>query len=268
MADLLHAVPGRGASIRARRLRRPPRCWRLPRLSRALLRGHCARGRRILALVVDHGPPRGGVQPAQPGRGRVLHLRRGDAWQLRPARHAAIALAGQVSLARAAAALLGMPIWYSAMAAVISALIGAVTIQAAVNARRNAKLRLAQAEVERLAKVAERERIARDLHDVLGHTLSVVVLKSELAQKLIARDAARATRDGGSRADRARRPGRGPQGDHRLPIVGAGQAEIEHVREALVAAGIDATHRGASRCRSRRRRKPRCRSRCAKRPPT
>jgi two-component system, NarL family, sensor histidine kinase DesK len=36
-----------------------------------------------------------------------------------------------------------------------------------------------------LAKVAERERIARDLHDVLGHTLSVITLKSELAGRLL-----------------------------------------------------------------------------------
>jgi two-component system sensor histidine kinase DesK len=36
--------------------------------------------------------------------------------------------------------------------------------------------------------MAERERIGRDLHDLLGHTLSVVALKSELARKLIDRD--------------------------------------------------------------------------------
>ena len=41
---------------------------------------------------------------------------------------------------------------------------------------------------ERLAKAAERERIARDLHDVLGHTLSVIILKSELASRLLDRD--------------------------------------------------------------------------------
>lgn len=54
--------------------------------------------------------------------------------------------------------------------------------------RMNQKLRKANEEVEHLAKVAERERIARDLHDVLGHTLSVITLKSELAGKLIDRD--------------------------------------------------------------------------------
>jgi two-component system sensor histidine kinase DesK len=54
--------------------------------------------------------------------------------------------------------------------------------------QRNERLRLTQAEVDRLARVAERERIARDLHDLLGHTLSVIALKSELARKLAERD--------------------------------------------------------------------------------
>ena len=54
---------------------------------------------------------------------------------------------------------------------------------------------MANDEIEHLAKVAERERIARDLHDVLGHTLSVITLKSELAGKLIDRDPARAGKE-------------------------------------------------------------------------
>ena len=58
--------------------------------------------------------------------------------------------------------------------------------------RQMAIVRRAQEEVEEMAKVAERERIARDLHDVLGHTLSVIALKSELASKLADRDPARA----------------------------------------------------------------------------
>lgn len=40
-------------------------------------------------------------------------------------------------------------------------------------------------EVEQLAVIAERERIARDLHDLLGHTLSSIALKAELAEKLL-----------------------------------------------------------------------------------
>ncbi|MGD0445904.1 MAG: sensor histidine kinase [Edaphobacter sp.] len=61
--------------------------------------------------------------------------------------------------------------------------------------RADFKLRMAQEEIEQLAAVAERERIARDLHDVLGHTLSVIVLKAELAGRLIERDPQRAAQE-------------------------------------------------------------------------
>jgi len=57
------------------------------------------------------------------------------------------------------------------------------------------KLRLANEEIEHIAKVAERERIARDLHDVLGHTLSLITLKAELARKLVDRDLGRAKQE-------------------------------------------------------------------------
>jgi two-component system, NarL family, sensor histidine kinase DesK len=54
--------------------------------------------------------------------------------------------------------------------------------------RHQMQLRRSQEEILRLATLAERERIGRDLHDLLGHTLSLVALKSELARKLIDRD--------------------------------------------------------------------------------
>ncbi|WP_271218394.1 sensor histidine kinase [Streptosporangium carneum] len=47
-----------------------------------------------------------------------------------------------------------------------------------------AQLRQARDEVARLAASEERLRIARDLHDLLGHSLSLIVLKSELAGRL------------------------------------------------------------------------------------
>jgi two-component system sensor histidine kinase DesK len=45
-----------------------------------------------------------------------------------------------------------------------------------------------QEEVEHIARIAERERISRDLHDLLGHSLSMIALKAELARKLADRD--------------------------------------------------------------------------------
>lgn len=150
-------------------------------------------------------------------------------------------LAGQVLFSTAASYLMGAEWWYYMMSIVISTLIGSISIQARAKEAGDAKLRLAQEEVERLAKLTERERIARDLHDLLGHTLSVVVLKSELAQKLMPRDPARALQEI-AEVERISRQG---LSDVREAITGYRSsglpAEIEHVRETLTAAGIDTT---------------------------
>lgn len=52
-----------------------------------------------------------------------------------------------------------------------------------------------QEEVEHMARIAERERISRDLHDLLGHSLSMIALKAELARKLARRDLAACERE-------------------------------------------------------------------------
>src|ERR1019366_1433776 len=81
---------------------------------------------------------------------------------------------------------LGINIYVWGSAVVFSALMGSVMIQYAQRRRLSDRLVAAHAQGEHLAKVAERERIACDLHDLLGHTLSVIVLKSELASRLSA----------------------------------------------------------------------------------
>jgi two-component system sensor histidine kinase DesK len=87
--------------------------------------------------------------------------------------------------------------WWSTKfwACVFPLTVGGSNVFFAERNRMNNKLRKANEEIEHLAKVAERERIARDLHDVLGHTLSVITLKSELAGKLIDRDPERAGKE-------------------------------------------------------------------------
>src|SRR5437763_6681284 len=80
------------------------------------------------------------------------------------------------------------PLWFWGTGTVVSLGVGFSNIHFAERNRADRKLRLAHEEVEHLAKVAERERIARDLHDVLGHTLTLIIVKSTLAGKLLDRD--------------------------------------------------------------------------------
>src|SRR5919199_1911772 len=58
-----------------------------------------------------------------------------------------------------------------------------------------AELKAAREELARLAVSEERLRFARDLHDLLGHSLSLIALKSELAGRLIGADTGRARQE-------------------------------------------------------------------------
>ena len=91
--------------------------------------------------------------------------------------------------------LLGFPWIYSMSSLVIGPVVACMNMVYRRNQQRNAELKLSHDEVRRLAALAERERIGRDLHELLGHTLSLITLKSELAHKLFDRDAAAAKRE-------------------------------------------------------------------------
>jgi two-component system sensor histidine kinase DesK len=119
-----------------------------------------------------------------------------------------------------------------------SALIGSVIIQQYHRKRLTDQLLRAREEIEHLARVAERERIARDLHDLLGHTLSVIVVKAELASKMFSRDPARAQKEIGE----VEAISREALGQVRAAVRGyrlAGiEGELRNARMALEAAGI------------------------------
>ena len=76
-----------------------------------------------------------------------------------------------------------------------SVIIGLAVHAESMNDEKDAELRLSHDEVRRLAALAERERIGRDLHDLLGHTLSLITLKLELSRKLFDRDNEAARRE-------------------------------------------------------------------------
>ncbi|MEW2444618.1 sensor histidine kinase [Micromonospora marina] len=109
---------------------------------------------------------------------------------------AAVAAAGVLAVSAAVTALTGgSPSRALLVTGVVGAGIAALTwIQVwfwdlLVEARQG------QAAQARLAAAEERLRFARDVHDLLGHDLTVIALKAELAERLAPRDAGRAARE-------------------------------------------------------------------------
>jgi len=105
-----------------------------------------------------------------------------------PLRQAAGLILATIFIFAAETVLLGhnFPTLMSVM--VPGVLLGITAVYTAYTALQQSQLRRSNEEILRLATLSERERIGRDLHDLLGHTLSVIALKSELARKLIDRD--------------------------------------------------------------------------------
>jgi two-component system, NarL family, sensor histidine kinase DesK len=106
--------------------------------------------------------------------------------------------------------------------------------------RGNRQLIAARVEIARLASENERSRIARDLHDLLGHSLTTITVKAELAQRLSGRDtegAAREIAEVEALSRRALADVRAAVGNYR-EVTLAG--ELATGREVLRAAGIAA----------------------------
>ena len=102
----------------------------------------------------------------------------------------------------------------------------------------NEKLRAAQEEIARLAVSEERLRFARDLHDLLGHSLSLITLKSELAGRLLPdapEKAATEVQDVERVAREALKEVREAVSGYRRPTL---RSELDGAREMLEAAGV------------------------------
>jgi two-component system sensor histidine kinase DesK len=105
--------------------------------------------------------------------------------------------------------------------------------------RANAALREARSELAELAVAEERVRFARDLHDLLGHDLSLIALKAELAGKLLPAGAEAAAREVGDIKTLTRSAltqVREAVDGYRRPTLAS---ELAGARVALEAAGID-----------------------------
>lgn len=110
--------------------------------------------------------------------------------------------------------------------------------------RRNVELLRAEQENAALAVENERTRFARDLHDILGHSLTVITVKAELAQRLLDQDTPEAVERARTELADLERLSRDALTDVRRAVEGYRDltlpGELARARAALAAAEIDA----------------------------
>jgi two-component system sensor histidine kinase DesK len=165
---------------------------------------------------------------------------------LRPARDGAWLVGVLIAASVIVAAWVGVPWYFLVMVGVFEFMVAFGKMSGMALAEKNRALLRAQEEVRLLAQTAERERIARDLHDLLGRTLTLIALKSDLAVKLGEKDSAAAQREM-REVGEAAREGLAQVRSAIAGMTDAGLAhEIEASREALAAAGIACDVEGES----------------------
>jgi two-component system sensor histidine kinase DesK len=145
----------------------------------------------------------------------------------------ALVLAGLMSL-------LGAPVTFTFVIVIETVLVGLSIVGVLFLVGTVSELRSAREELARLAVSEERLRFARDIHDLLGHSLSVIVLKSELLTRVLPEDApARARQE----AEEIEAVARGALREVREAVAGYRKAslatEMTGAAAAFEAAGID-----------------------------
>ena len=203
-------------------------------------RGYWARGRQfhlILAAITLLGVA---LAPLNNSAFALFIYAASFAGSRRPTRLAIKILAGLTAIIIVEALVLGLPVWAWGWAVVFVWVVGGVNTHFATVRQSDVVLRRAREEIEHLATVAERERIARDLHDVLGHTLSLITLKAALASRLAERDPAKAVQE----IRDVERISREALSEVRAAVAGfrdAGLArELGNTKTMLEAAGVEA----------------------------
>lgn len=176
--------------------------------------------------------------PVNPGAGVFFIYAASFAGRVGPPRLGAGVLAGLIAIVGLDAVVfhLSAEVWGPTIPLIL--LVGGLNVTfLEIGRRQKAARRAAEDESQRLAVIAERERIGRDLHDLLGHTLSVITLKAELATKIAERDPARALAE----MQDVERISRDALAEVRRAVQGYGRStlaeELRRARGALESAG-------------------------------
>jgi two-component system sensor histidine kinase DesK len=135
------------------------------------------------------------MSPVNPGSSVYIVYAAAFCCRLGSPLRAALGLVNVLSVTMLLSWLFGLPNYFYLPALLMSALVGGLNIYFHDIGQSKKALLLSQLEIERLATAAERERIARDLHDLIGHTFSVITIKAELANKLLDVDPDRARKE-------------------------------------------------------------------------
>ena len=112
---------------------------------------------------------------------------------LRPAWRAGLAVGAFAAASTGLALVTAQPPIFWVLGVFLMIMVGIGNISRAALQDKNRELAAAQGEVRQLAAAAERERIGRDLHDLLGRTLTLIAIKADLAARLTADAPDRAT---------------------------------------------------------------------------
>ncbi len=155
-------------------------------------RGYWSRGKELYAIIAVIAALGVALVPLNSAGGTFFIYAAAFAGFVRPQRRAIQLLVSLCAVIVAETAILHSPVTTWAWEVVFVVLIGGVNMHYAGVREMNKQLFRAREEIEHLATVAERERIARDLHDLLGHTLSLITIKASLASRMIDRDPDRA----------------------------------------------------------------------------
>jgi len=135
--------------------------------------------------------------------------------------------------------LLGYPWQATGLISGMTVVIGLVVNAERMSEEKDAELRLSHEEIRRLAATAERERIGRDLHDLLGHTLSLITLKLELSRKLFDRDPQASRRE----AEEAEQVARQALAEVRAAVTGIRATDLAaELASARLMLGSSAVH--------------------------